>query len=77
MINIPLARLTQRECLAKKRVIGFCKAPLKKDNIKSGKPNPKPNHKKVPSLARKAPDFKLMAKIETTSGPEQGSAIGP
>ena len=77
MISSPLTRFTQRACRAKNRVIGCCSAPLSKDNTSSGRPNPSPNHTKVPSRARNPAERRLMAKIETTSGPEHGSAIGP
>ena len=77
IMSRPLTRLTQRECRAKNIVIGFWSAPPRKERMNKGKPNPSPNHKKVPNLAMNAVLCKLIANIDTTNGPEQGKAIGP
>jgi hypothetical protein len=47
------------------------------ESSSSGMPKPSPNQKNVPSLPMASPAVSDRAKMLTSSGPEQGRAIGP
>ena len=64
-------------CLANQIVIVLCNAPEINDSASKGKPNPIPNQKKTESCLSASPAVSDIAKIPTTNGPEQGSAMGP
>lgn len=62
---------------AKKMVNWRWSAAESNESIKSGTPSPNPNQRNTHSWLNASAAVKDSAKMLTTMGPEQGSAIGP